>query len=393
MTEETKQRTEQKKEKTAFYPLSADPFHKGHLYNLKFALETGLFDKIYVGVGFNPAKKYLFSQDERVFLTKKSIESSGLDTQKIVVEPFLGLARNYCYRKGIGTIVRGSRNAEDFQYESDLADYHSKYGIKTFIEAPDRTNPTSSGFVKAIAIEAGMVHEYVHPAVKQALEERLRGISLIGVTGCMGSGKTTFCKDFVNYCAGKGIVVNHIDFDRLTQTLYSNEDELSKRVLTELEGYFGKGVFEKDVLNTRVLAGIVFGDREKRKKLAEILAIPSVMRLEDKLREMKGIVLVDAAYFTEYNMLPLVNNNMILVGCDEQERYVRIFKRNQITQKELEARVTSQHTHEEKRRIIQEAQKKDCHGFFYEVDNSGPAGSINYQQVLEKINESFPLLR
>ena len=377
-------------EKTAFYPLSADPFHNGHLYNLRFALETGLFDRIYVGVGFNPVKKYLFSQDERVLLTDKSIASSGLDPNKLVIRPFQGLARNYCYRQGIDVIIRGSRNAEDFQYESDLADYHTKFGLKTFIVPPDRTNSTSSTFVKALAIEAGMTHEYVHPIVKQALEERLRSISLIGVTGCMGAGKTTFCKNLVEYSKTKDISVNHVDFDRLTQTLYGNEDELSKRVLAELEEYFGSGVFEKEKLNTKVLAGIVFGNKEKREKLAEILAIPSIMRLEDKLRELKGIVLVDAAYFTEYNMLPLVNYNTLLVGCEEKERYSRIFKRNQLTQAELEARVTSQHTHEQKRQITQEAQLKFNHGFFLEVDSSKP---INYQVIIDKLNKNFPLFK
>jgi pantetheine-phosphate adenylyltransferase len=374
----------------AVYVLSADPMHYGHVHNLEFARDYG-FEKVYVGIGMNPAKKYLFNRDERVMLAKKTLEASGFDLEKFVVEPFRGLARNYAARKGARIIIRGSRNPADFSYEKELSDYHDRFGLTTLIvPAKKETQGMSSSMAKAIAMEAGMTHAYVHPLVKQALEEKLRGYSLIGVTGNMGSGKSRFCKELVEYAKTRGQEINHIDFDKLIQSLYFREDGLGERVRTDVKKCFGENLFEKDKLNTKKLAGLVFGDSESRSKLAEILKQPAVMALEEKLLDTKGIVLVDAAYFTEYNMLPLVNNNVLFVNCTEKTRYERILKRDGLTKEELESRVKAQHTPEEKIKIIKQAQEKSKSGFYLEVDSDK---EINLQEVFERVSTYFPLFK
>lgn len=382
------------KQKKAVYVLSADPMHYGHVQNLRGGMEFGNFDKVYVGIGVNSDKKYLFDKDQKVSLAKKTLEANGFNLDKIVVETFEGLARNYAARKGAKYIIRGSRNPTDFAYERELADYHEKYGLTTVVvPATKETQGMSSTMAKAIAKEGGMTHEYVHPMTKQALEEKLRGYSLVGVTGNMGAGKTTFCKNLTQYAVKKGMEVNHLDFDRLVHSLYYRQDGLGEQVRDGIKEEFGEDLFEKDNLNRKKLAGIVFGDDDKRQKLAEILMQPAVMALEDTLRDMKGIVLVDAAYMTEYNMLPLVNNNVVLVNCNEEERLARILKRDGITKEQLEERVKAQQSYEVKKKNILEKQEKDKFGFFYEVDTTEGLNEADYESLFQKLNTNFPLFK
>jgi len=144
--------------------------------------------------------------------------------------------------------------------------------------------------------------------------------------------------------------------------------------------------FDGKVLDRKKLSGIVFGNSEKRRELSEILKVPALIGFENALREMSGIVMVDAAYFTEYGMLPLVNYNTILVGCDEGERYRRVLERDGMTRKEVEAKTKSQHSHELRRRKILDNQRKVDHGFFYEVDTTC---EVDYGMILSELKENF----
>lgn len=380
------------KQKNAVYPLSADPIHNGHLHNIAVAVNSGLFDKVIVSVGNDCNKKYLFSLNERLVLARKAIYSSGFDSDRVVVEPLSGLLRNYALEKGASFIVRGCRNSRDLEYEEVLSEFNGEYGLQTLIlPSPKELRNLSSTYVKSVATEGGFVHNLVHPSVKQALEEKLSGISLVGVTGNMGAGKTTFCQRLVEYSQSNGrLQVSHIDFDKLVHSLYFGDSPLNCEVREQIRESFGENVFDSSGLDRRKLAEIVFGDADKRKELSKILGIPSMIKFEQELRSRKGIVLVDAAYFTEYNMLPLVNYNVILVSCDEQERFRRVLQRDGMNQEEVEAKTKAQHNQETKRRMIKNAQEKQDHGFFYEVDSTNGA---KLNGALEKIQGSFPLFK
>jgi len=380
------------KQKNAVYPLSADPIHNGHLQNIAVAVNSGLFDKVTVAVGNNPAKKYLFNLNERLSLVERAVYSAGFDGSRVEVLPFSGLLRNYALVNGMDFIIRGSRNSKDFEYEQTLSDFNSEYGLETFILPASVENRTlSSSVVKAIVTEGGLVNKYVHPAVKQALEERIQGLSLLGVTGNMGAGKTTFCQRLVEYAqVGGSLQVSHIDFDKLVHSLYFGDSQLSLQVRQQIERSFGADVFDSSGLNRKKLAGIVFGNNEKKEELSRIIMTPSIIKFEEELRKRKGIVLVDAAYLTEYNMLPLVNYNVILVGCNEEERFRRVLERDKMTRTEVEAKTKAQHPQELKRKIMKEAQEKQGHGFFLEVDSNT---EMNLGQILGNIQASFPLFK
>ncbi len=357
--------------KAATYPLSADPIHNGHAYVIKEVVDSGLFDKLHITVGDDKRKNYTFSKEERMNLVRKVLSSMDIDQSKVEIDTFSGLLRNYARSNGIDYIIRGGRNGYDFDYEVFLSDFNGKYGLKTLVIPSDReVSDISSTVVRLTASEAGLTHEYVHPSVKQALEEKLNDTTLIGVTGNMGSGKSTYCREITKHAAEQGIEIHHIDYDYLVRSIYDESSSQYQSVKKELAQAFGDGIFEGNTLDRKKLAGIVFGDDKKREELAKILKVPSRVELENRLKEMKGIVLIDAAYFTEYNMLPIVNNNMIQVRCEEKERYKRIYERDGLTEEQAAARLKAQNSYEATKQLIQEEQAKYNHGLYHEVNTT-----------------------
>ena len=89
----------------------------------------------------------------------------------------------------------------------------------------------------------------------------------VGITGGIGSGKSTVCRLF----AQKGIAV--YDSDAAAKRLMQ-EDGVLRR---QLAGRFGEGTFRNGVLDRAYLAGIVFADPQA---LADLNALvhPVVMR-------------------------------------------------------------------------------------------------------------------
>jgi hypothetical protein len=78
---------------------------------------------------------------------------------------------------------------------------NQKLNIDTvFIPTRSDMSHISSGAVKAVQLEHGSVKDYVPLIVKQQLEWKVSGQVLLGVTGAIASGKSTFCRTFRYPC-------------------------------------------------------------------------------------------------------------------------------------------------------------------------------------------------
>ncbi|TVQ42518.1 MAG: pantetheine-phosphate adenylyltransferase [Saprospirales bacterium] len=97
------------------FPGSFDPITSGHVDLVKRAIP--LFDKVVVAIGINSKKKYLFDLDKRI----SWLEEVFKDYTTVEIGSFEGLTVNYC--KGIGAryLLRGLRNASDFDYEKTIS--------------------------------------------------------------------------------------------------------------------------------------------------------------------------------------------------------------------------------------------------------------------------------
>jgi pantetheine-phosphate adenylyltransferase len=101
-------------EKIALFPGSFDPFTTGHVAVVERGL--AIFDRVVVGVGFNPDKHSLLTPHKRVAL----IEEVFAGNNRVSVELYEGLTGDFCRSRGIRHILRGVRNSADFEYEQTL---------------------------------------------------------------------------------------------------------------------------------------------------------------------------------------------------------------------------------------------------------------------------------
>ncbi|HEP1794635.1 TPA: pantetheine-phosphate adenylyltransferase [Streptococcus suis] len=107
-------------DKIGMFTGSFDPITNGHVDIIERA--SGLFDKLYVGIFFNPNKIGLFTGQERLALLQKVFEGN----EKI--EAFLAgqeLVVDVAHERQVSHIIRGLRNGIDLEYEANF-DYFNR---------------------------------------------------------------------------------------------------------------------------------------------------------------------------------------------------------------------------------------------------------------------------
>ena len=113
-------------DRTGLFTGSFDPITIGHVQLIERA--SRLFDRVYVGIFYNPEKVGLFSIEQRVRMVKGAL--AHLENVEIVTstqELAVTVARNL----GVVTLIRGLRNAQDLVYE---ASWHLNW--RRFISMP-----------------------------------------------------------------------------------------------------------------------------------------------------------------------------------------------------------------------------------------------------------------
>ena len=154
---------------TVLYPGSFDPIHLGHLDIIEQSAE--LFGDVVVAVMHNEEKPAgVFSVDDRVRLIEETAADIGLGG-KVRVVTHSGLAVDAARLAGVDFIVKGLRNAGDFEIEQQMAlTNHSVSGVRT-VYLPCRMDRgfISSRFVREIARYGGAVQHLVPRPVAVAL--------------------------------------------------------------------------------------------------------------------------------------------------------------------------------------------------------------------------------
>jgi dephospho-CoA kinase len=164
----------------------------------------------------------------------------------------------------------------------------------------------------------------------------------IGITGGIGSGKSTVCRLFETL----GVPVYYAD-DRAKRLM--QEDALLRSAIAER---FGPEVYATDgSLRRAELATLVFGDPEA---LADLNALvhPAVFRDAAAWSEAQRghpYVLREAALLFESGSWRLVDE-VVVVWAPEALRVHRVMARDGVTEAEVRARMDRQWPDEEKRR-------------------------------------------
>ena len=146
----------------ALFPGSFDPITRGHESVINRACD--LFDEIYVGIGINSKKKYLFSLEDR----KKWIEATFSNNSKIKVITYDVLTTELCEKLDAKFILRGLRNTSDFNFEFSIAQTNRDLApeIETiFILTDIRYTAINSSIVRDIYIHGGDIKQFIPDAI------------------------------------------------------------------------------------------------------------------------------------------------------------------------------------------------------------------------------------
>lgn len=156
--------------KLAVFPGSFDPITIGHADLVERALP--LFDKIVVAVGINNQKQTLFSLEQRIDWLKKTFAHHP----KVEVGSFEGLTVRFCQQINAHYLIRGLRQASDFDYEKTISQLNSIIGedIETvFLISKPEYSHISSTIVREIIKGKGDVSKFVPSVIAHELHQRL----------------------------------------------------------------------------------------------------------------------------------------------------------------------------------------------------------------------------
>jgi pantetheine-phosphate adenylyltransferase len=154
--------------KIAIFPGSFDPITIGHLDIVQRALP--LFDKIIVAIGNNSTKNYLFSLEKRL----ETLEKVFAGYEKVETGYYEGLTVNYCKKMNANYILRGIRNASDFEYEKTIA--HLNNAMEEEVEtililSKPELSSISSTIVREIIKGNGKVDKFVPAAIIKDIQK------------------------------------------------------------------------------------------------------------------------------------------------------------------------------------------------------------------------------
>lgn len=161
---------------------------------------------------------------------------------------------------------------------------------------------------------------------------------IIGLTGGIGSGKSTIAK----YFESQGIPVYIADNASRTVTE-------SEQIRNQIKSQFGTGVFEGKVLNRRKLAQLVFSDPEKLKQLNAIIhpAVKSDFVKWLVAHSNEPIVIKEAAILFESGSYKDCDA-IITVIAPEELRIARVMNRDAVGREDVLQRMSSQWTDDQR---------------------------------------------
>jgi len=173
----------------------------------------------------------------------------------------------------------------------------------------------------------------------------------IGLTGNMGSGKTTVSKIFEIL----GVPVFYAD-DEAKNVMVTDS-----RLMDDIRSAFGEAAYFGDgTLNRKHISAIVFNDKAGLEKLNSLVH-PAVFRAFDAwVARKKDVpyVIKEAALLFESDSYKLCDYT-IMVQAPAEQRVKRVMERDGLTREEVERRNSNQFSEEKKTELADHIIKND----------------------------------
>ena len=161
----------------------------------------------------------------------------------------------------------------------------------------------------------------------------------VGISGNIGCGKTTVCRLFELL----GVPIYYSDLE--AKKLMHEDAEVKQ----ELISVFGKKIYsDEGVLERKILASIVFNDKQKLDLLNNIVH-PAVAKHSDQWfsNQKSKYAIKEAALLVEIEAHKQLDK-LIIVHADLEKRIARVMKRDDIKREAVLARENKQLNPEEK---------------------------------------------
>ncbi len=166
-------------------------------------------------------------------------------------------------------------------------------------------------------------------------------MKIIGVTGGIGSGKSTVSKILSSLGA------KIIDADAIAHKVTEDSN-----VLTELSEKFGASIITAErKLDRERLASIVFEDTKELKELNNITHKYVAKKIIKEIEDIKAIgknkiIVLDVPIPVKHGFLDVVDEVWVVVA-EEQTRIKRVMKRSNVSYEEVQKRIKSQMSNDE----------------------------------------------
>lgn len=171
----------------------------------------------------------------------------------------------------------------------------------------------------------------------------------IGLTGGMGSGKTTVAGIF-------GVLgVPVFAADERAKALMDKDPAVRSALIVR----FGEGIYAAGRLDRNALAKIIFNDADALNAVNAIVHPAVRANFQQWAGDQQAqYVIMEAAIMAENEGWKQFDQ-VITVACPEQERVRRVMERDGLTEQQVRARLRNQASEEERQRIAHHAIRND----------------------------------
>jgi len=163
--------------RVGLYPGSFDPVTHGHVDIVRRA--GHLVDKLVIAIGTHHDKRPLFTAEERVKLAEEVLKAVAKEVGlALKVSTYDNLTVDAARDAGASVVIRGLRDAGDFDYEMQMAGMNQALApaIETvFLASSPDSRHIAASLVRQIAAMDGDVSAFVPKVVSAALKKKFAG--------------------------------------------------------------------------------------------------------------------------------------------------------------------------------------------------------------------------
>jgi len=161
----------------------------------------------------------------------------------------------------------------------------------------------------------------------------------IGLTGGIGSGKSTVCRLFAEF----GVPI--VDADLISRQLV----EPGQPALSIIAEAFGHEMLDQDGgLNRAKLRDVVFADADKKRELDGIMHPLVYAQIAEDVRALSADYCVIAVPLLLESKNPYAVDRVLLVDCPVEAQIARVIARDKLTRQQVQAIIDSQMSRHER---------------------------------------------